>query len=108
LDLSAIESGGVQKLPWIPGITNVDAIAFLERNKKHGVEIKWFGGDDPSGFTSNHKSWQYVEQQSLDASDKILSSLFYLRLPLTFLLEDYSLLSEIIGECAEHFILQIK
>ena len=92
----------------IPDITNADAKAFLELNKKHGVEIKWFGGDDPSGFTSNHKSWKYVEQQSLESSDKILSSLFDLRLPLTFTLEDCSLLSEIIGECAEPFVLEIK
>ncbi len=92
----------------IPGITNADAKAFLELNKKHGVEIKWFGGDDPSGFTSNHKSWKYVEQQSLESSDKILSSLFDLRLPLTFTLEDCSLLSEIIGECAQPFVLKIK
>ena len=92
----------------IPGITNADAKAFLEVNKKLGVELKWFGGDDPSGFTSNHKSWKYIEQQSLEASDKILSSLFDLRLPLTFTLEDCSLLSEIIGECAEPFVLKIK
>ncbi len=92
----------------IPGITKDDAKAFLEVNKKHGVEIKWFGEDDPNGFTSNHKSWQYVEHQNLEVSDKILSSLFDLRLPLTFSLEDCSLLSEIIGECAEPFILKIK
>ena len=88
----------------IPGITIDDAKDFLEVNKKLGVEIKWFGGDDPSGFTSNHKSWKYVEQQSLDASDKILSSLFDLRLPLTFSLEDCSLLSEIIGASALPFV----
>jgi dTDP-4-amino-4,6-dideoxygalactose transaminase len=92
----------------IPGITNDDAKAFLEVNKKYGVEIKWFGGDDPNGFTSNHRSWRYVEQQSLEVSDKILSSLFDLRLPLTFSLEDCLLLSEIISECAKSFISEIK
>jgi len=88
----------------IPGITNDDAKDFLEVNKKYGVEIKWFGGDDPNGFTSNHKSWQYVEHQSLEVSDKILSSLFDLRLPLTFSLEDCEILSDIIIECAVVFI----
>jgi len=92
----------------IPGITKNYAKAFLEVNKKLGVEVKWFGGDDPNGFTSNHKSWQYLEQQNLEVSDKILSSLFDLRLPLTFSLEDCSILSEIISECAEPFILKIK
>ena len=81
-----------------------DAAKFLETNKEHGVEIKWFGSDDPNGFTSNHKSWKYVKQQRLEYSDKILSGLFDLRLPLTFSLDDCSLLADIISECAQSFI----
>ena len=88
----------------LPGISETDAARFLEINKEHGVEIKWFGSDNPNGFTSNHKSWKYVKQQSLERSDEILSGLFDLRLPLTFSLEDCSLLSEIIGDCAEAFV----
>ena len=88
----------------LPGISQADAARFLVINKERGVEIKWFGSDNPNGFTSNHKSWQYVKQQSLERSDEILSGLFDLRLPLTFSLEDCSLLSEIIGDCAEAFV----
>ena len=88
----------------IPGISQSDAANFLKVNKERGVEIKWFGSDEPNGFTSNHKSWKYIEQQSLEKSDKILSSLFDLRLPLTFSLEDCEILSNIIIECAGVFI----
>mgnify|MGYP000678042126 FL=1 len=88
----------------IPGISQSDATSFLKINKERGVEIKWFGSDEPNGFTSNHKSWKYIEQQSLEKSDKILSSLFDLRLPLTFSLEDCEILSNIIIECAGVFI----
>ena len=88
----------------LPGISKADAAKFLVINKERGVEIKWFGSDNPNGFTSNHKSWKYVKQQSLERSDEILSGLFDLRLPLTFSLEDCSLLSEIIGGCAEAFV----
>ncbi|MDC3360434.1 aminotransferase class I/II-fold pyridoxal phosphate-dependent enzyme [Candidatus Thioglobus sp.] len=88
----------------LPGISKADAARFLEISKERGVEIKWFGSDNPNGFTSNHKSWKYVKQQSLERSDEILSGLFDLRLPLTFSLEDCSLLSEIIGDCAEAFV----
>ena len=88
----------------IPGISQSDATSFLKINKERGVEIKWFGSDEPNGFTSNHKSWKYIEQQSLEKSDKILSSLFDLRLPLTFSLEDCEVLSNIIIECAVVFI----
>ena len=84
----------------IPGISNSEAKKFIESNKKLGVELKWFGNDDPNGFTSNHKSWKYVSSQELKKSDEILSCLFDLRLPLTFTLGDCSHLSEVIIECA--------
>ena len=92
----------------LPGISKADAARFLVINKERGVEIKWFGSDNTNGFTSNHKSWKYVKQQSLERSDEILSGLFDLRLPLTFSLEDCSLLSEIIGDCAEAFVSKNK
>ena len=88
----------------IPGISNSDAELFVKKNKELGVELKWFGNDDPSGFTSNHKSWQYVSRQELNKSDDILSSLFDLRLPLTFSIEDCRHLSRIIIECSSEFI----
>ena len=81
-----------------------DAIKFIEANKQLGVEIKWFGSDEPTGFTSNHKSWKYFERQNLENSDRILSGLFDLRLPLTFSLDDCSLLSDIISECVQEHI----
>ena len=88
----------------IPGITKSEADLFINKNKKLGVELKWFGNDDPNGFTSNHKSWKYVSQQQLNKSDDILSSLFDLRLPLTFSIDDCIHLSKIIIECSNDFI----
>ncbi len=88
----------------IPGITQTEAESFIKRNKELGVELKWFGNDDPSGFTSNHKSWKYVGRQQLNNSDEILSSLFDLRLPLTFSIDDCIHLSKIIIECSSEFI----
>ena len=88
----------------IPGITATEAELFIKKNKELGVELKWFGNDDPSGFTSNHKSWKYVGRQQLNNSDEILSSLFDLRLPLTFSIDDCMHLSKIIIECSSEFI----
>ena len=85
----------------IPGISHTKAVKFIETNKQLGVEIKWFGSDEPTGFTSNHKSWKYIEHQNLGNSDTILAGLFDLRLPLTFALNDCSLLSDIISECVQ-------
>ena len=88
----------------IPGISKSDAELFVTKNKELGVELKWFGNDDPSGFTSNHKSWKYVSRQRLNVSDKILSGLFDLRLPLTFSIDDCKHISKIIIECSSQFI----
>ena len=88
----------------IPGITVTEAELFIKKNKELGVELKWFGNDDPSGFTSNHKSWKYVGRQQLNNSDEILSSLFDLRLPLTFSTDDCIHLSKIIIDCSSQFI----
>ena len=88
----------------IPGISKSDAELFVKQNKELGVELKWFGNDDPSGFTSNHKSWKYVSRQRLNVSDKILSGLFDLRLPLTFSIDDCKHISKIIIECSSQFI----
>ena len=88
----------------IPSISKSDAELFVKKNKELGVELKWFGNDDPSGFTSNHKSWKYVSRQQLNKSDEILSSLFDLRLPLTFSINDCKHISKIIIECSSEFI----
>jgi len=90
----------------IPGISQSEAKTFIDNNIKLGVELKWFGNDDPNGFTSNHKSWKYVSSQQLEKSDEILSCLFDLRLPLTFSLDDCSHLTEVIIECADQLLNQ--
>lgn len=84
----------------LPGITPAAAQAFVAANKALGVELKWFGADNPVGFTSNHHSWRYVEQQALPETDRILSGLFDMRLPLTFSVEDCRYIGAIIAHCA--------
>ncbi|MBJ3762155.1 aminotransferase class I/II-fold pyridoxal phosphate-dependent enzyme [Maribius pontilimi] len=63
-----------------------------------GVVLKWFGAPDPVGFTSNHASWRYMQAQDLPQTDRILSTLFDMRLPLTFSLDDCALIGDIIAE----------
>ncbi len=63
-----------------------------------GVELKWFGGAMPTGFTSRYDSWRYAPAQSLPQSDKILAGIVDMRIPLTFSLEDCQLIAEIISQ----------
>ncbi len=65
-----------------------------------GVELKWFGEAEPSGYTSRHDSWRYFPAQSLPRSDAVLRRLFDMRIPLTFSPADCRLIGGIIAECA--------
>ena len=67
--------------------------------RERGVELKWFGASEPAGYTSSHDSWRYIDNQSLPATDRILSKLLDMRIPLTFSLEDCRLISRIIDQC---------
>lgn len=83
-------------------LTEFDAEAmfrFLAATNARGVEIKWFGASEPVAFTSSHKSWAYLDGQSLPNTDQTLATLCDMRLPLTFSLEDCRLIGAIIREC---------
>ncbi len=64
--------------------------------RARGVELKWFGAPQPHGYTSRHSSWRYVDSQSLPATERVLSTLFDIRIPLTISAADCELIGEII------------
>jgi dTDP-4-amino-4,6-dideoxygalactose transaminase len=61
-----------------------------------GVELKWFGASEPTGFTSKYDQWRYVDACAMPASDRILAGIVDMRVPLTFTLEDCALIARII------------
>ncbi|MEO3413807.1 DegT/DnrJ/EryC1/StrS family aminotransferase [Roseovarius sp. CAU 1744] len=74
-----------------------EAIAdVLTRCRKRGVELKWFGGAEPTGFTSRYDSWRYAPSEPMPETDRILRGIIDMRLPLTFSLEDCALIARII------------
>ncbi len=76
----------------------------IHRCAARGVELKWFGGAEPTGFTSRYDSWRYAPSQPMPATDRILAGLLDMRLPLTFSLADCALIARIIrGEVATVF-----
>ena len=79
-------------LDWSP-----DAVAdVLRRCLARGVELKWFGGAEPVGFTSRYDSWRYAPSAPMPASDRVLAGIIDMRLPLTFSLDDCALIARII------------
>jgi dTDP-4-amino-4,6-dideoxygalactose transaminase len=79
-------------LDW-PAAAVRDVIA---RCAARGVELKWFGPQEPTGFTSRYSSWRYAPSTPMPATDRILAGLIDMRLPLTFSLEDCRLIASII------------
>ena len=78
---------------------------FVSTCAKRGVELKWFGGKEPHGFTSRYDSWRYIEsKQHLPNTLSILATTFDLRIPLTFSVEDMVVIGEIIGDVVGEFV----
>lgn len=82
----------------IPALAPQAAERLVTALGARGIEVKWFGHEMPQGFTSVHRHWRYVEPQDLPQTDAIMRSLFDLRLPLSFTLDDCQLLGEILVE----------
>ncbi len=64
---------------------------------ERGVHIKWFGADEPVGFTSVWTHWRYFgEPQSLPNAERVLSGLCDMRLPLTLKADDCQRIGDVI------------
>ena len=66
-----------------------------------GVHVKWFGADEPVGFTSVWQHWRYFgEEQTLPRAQRVLAGLCDLRLPLSLSQTD----CEAIGHIIRHAV----
>jgi len=68
----------------------------LARCAARGVELKWFGADEPAAFTSRYDHWRYAPSPRLPQTDAVLRGILDMRLPLTFSLGDCELIARII------------
>ncbi len=67
---------------FIEGLEQAQIEAVIADSRAHGVPIKFFGGDVPTGFTSRAPHWEYVAPQPLPRSEAVLATLCDIRLPL--------------------------
>lgn len=77
---------------------------FLHYADTHGVHVKWFGNQDPIGFTSRHDHWRYLSgHNSTDVpnADRVLHGLCDIRLPVWLTTEDCTTIS-----CVLHSAIQ--
>jgi len=83
----------------LANLTTEQTESFLKACGERGVEIKWFGWNEPHGFTSSFDSWQYMLNiPDLPTTRKILEFLCDFRVSLTFTLEDCDTIATVIRE----------
>lgn len=82
----------------LPTWKGTDIQTLLKSCAARGVEIKWFGAERPTGFTSRYGHWHYAPSEPLIQSDRVLTSVLDLRLPLSFDENDCTLIASIIKE----------
>jgi dTDP-4-amino-4,6-dideoxygalactose transaminase len=64
-----------------------------------GVELKWFGDDEPKAFTSRYDSWKYIDDlPHLPGTLAVLEKTLDMRVPLTFDVDDCELIADIIED----------
>lgn len=64
-------------------VDHPDIAAFVQRAQSSGVALKWFGAEQPNGFTSRFDHWRYAPEQSVPRAASVLSTMLDMRIPLT-------------------------
>jgi dTDP-4-amino-4,6-dideoxygalactose transaminase len=88
----------------IPVLSEEQNAAFLEACAQRGVDLKWFGAEEPKAYTSRYDSWQYIEAVSLPNTDELLRRLYDCRLPLTFSVDDCATIGSIIADVSNNLL----
>jgi dTDP-4-amino-4,6-dideoxygalactose transaminase len=82
----------------LPGRDAAWVQGFVASCLARGVELKWFGADQPVAFTSRYDHWAYAAGERLPQTDRVLAGLIDMRLPLTFTPDDVALIARIVAQ----------
>ena len=75
---------------------------FIEECDRRGVRIKWFGWEEPQGYTSSFESWQYFTAiPDLPQTKHVLDHMCDMRIPLTFTIQDCRAIALIVRDVLE-------
>jgi dTDP-4-amino-4,6-dideoxygalactose transaminase len=86
------------------GLTRSAIPEFVAACAKRGVELKWFGDDEPKAFTSRYDSWRYIDDiPVLPTTLRVLEKTLDMRVPLTFSVDDCDVIAAIIEDEMSQF-----
>ena len=82
----------------VSGLNNEQIQQLADRCTDRGVAIKWFGRDEPMGYTSQYHHWQYLKPQQLPDTVEVLKTTCDMRIPLSLSDDDCDAIAAIIQE----------
>ena len=83
----------------LPGLGREAIGRFLALCAARGLHIKWFGADEPKGFTSVWQHWRFFgEPQVLPNAERVMAGLCDMRLPLTLSELDCQVIAAVVHE----------
>ncbi|MBU2578267.1 aminotransferase class I/II-fold pyridoxal phosphate-dependent enzyme [Patescibacteria group bacterium] len=86
----------------LEGVSRSQVESFIAECGRRGVEIKWFGWDEPKGFTSSFEHWKFIHDiPALPVTRRILDFMCDFRIPLTFSLNDCRTVATVIRQVAD-------
>jgi len=92
----------------LSGLDRERARRFVAGCRAHGVHLKWFGDEQPEGFTSRHDHWGYLDPGAeARTADRVLAGLCDLRLPLSLGDDDCRTVAAVLEE-AMHAALEAR
>ncbi len=81
----------------IERLEGAEIAAFVDRAADAGVALKWFGSDQPKGFTSRFDHWRYAPEQSKPHAAAVLANTIDMRIPLAMTPEQADRIVEVIA-----------
>ena len=82
----------------VHGLTGEQIRGLVDRCTGRGVAIKWFGRDEPVGYTSQYHHWEYLRPQDLPNTRGSLFTTCDMRIPLALSDGDCDTIAAIIAE----------
>jgi dTDP-4-amino-4,6-dideoxygalactose transaminase len=83
----------------LTGLSRPQVVAVLAGCAQRGLHIKWFGAEEPVGFTSVWTHWRYFGQpQALPQAERVLSRLCDMRLPLSLSEADCQAIAKVLRD----------
>jgi hypothetical protein len=76
-----------------------DMAGFVADAASSGVALKWFGAEQPHGFTSRSDHWRYAPEHSVPNAAGVLGSLIDMGIPLAMSSAQSTDIAAVIADC---------